>query len=389
MTLLSDDQAADLIERLAAGIPVDDPPLATLLHHGKRARRRRSRVALAVVGSTAALLVPVVLMGGALDDRSTEHTETTGAADSAAVRRALDDYDPVQTRELLLERSHAAFSEAYPDLADGVATFEDEGGNALPEGYLDKASYLSAEYPGGDTAALEVWIGRQVDPSGDPLEQWCGTGGRSIYAVCEVVDVPGGGRAVSTVIPVEWGRFRVGLLPDQVASADQEQLWFDHEVSYWHSDDHKTTVSELVKATSLEEAQSRFRLSDAALAGLAADPDLVIPRAPQVGDCGPWMLKNGPICNPTDADTRLAQGALDREIEALPAPASSASYYVASGTMLEAGCDSGRLLHVIADADETYLEVTADAGTGATCEFKVRTARAGSSLPQASPLQLH
>lgn len=390
MTLLSDDQAADLIERLAADIPVDDPPLATLLHDGQRARRRRSLVALAVVGSTAALLVPLALalVNGARDDRSSEPAGTTGAADSAAVRRALDDYDPVRTRDLLLERSHAAFAEGYPDLAAGVATFEDESGNTLPQDYLDKASYLSAEYFLGDSAALKVWIGHQVDPSGDPLEQQCGKRG-DIYAACEVVDVPSGGRALSTVMPVEWGRFRMGLLPDQVANANQEQLWFDHEVAFWHSDDHMTTAGELVRATSLDEARSLFRLSNEALASVAADPELVIPRAPQAGDCGPWTLKNGPTCNPTDADTQLAQDALDREINTLSAPAINASYYVTSGTMLEAGCGSGRLLHLIADAHDSYLEVTADASTGATCKVKVRTGHAGSSLPQVTSLQLH
>lgn len=405
---MNDNEATELLERLAAGVPVAPAPLSSLLRDGRRTRQHRTRLSLGAAAAVAVVVIPVALLAGSLTERSTEPT-----ADDA-VNRALADYDASRMPDLLLSRSRAAFSPAYPDLPDGLFGAEDEWNDVLPPEHYDKASWLSVDYRPTANQALDVWVGHETDPSGAALSETCAnyleTG---LYDRCDVISARGESALESTSV-VTWpgdgpgllyGR-RPGqratpthLLRDQRASVDPDTLWFEHAVEVTHVGGYRTVVTESVKATTLEDADALFRVDTADLAQLAADPELVIPRPPLAANGCTWSLKDhGQVCVSSE-EIATAEALVRQKASEYGAELTSATLRVSLGVVenpntASRNCDSGKLLHIQlagtfsrvvttglapepggSSSGSTVhgVSITADAASGEACEVSVQT----------------
>ena len=359
---MDDKSATQLLERLATDIPVGVAPIGALVREGRRARRSRFRRAWAAAGAVVAVVaVPTALVAG----WPTEQTSPDATAD-AAIERALADYDPSRMPELLLARSYAAFSKAYPDLPEGVFAAQDEWNDTLPTRHYDKASWMSVDYRATAVQALRVWVGHDVDPSSAPLAERCsGFVDSGIYVSCDVVDVDGR-QAMSSIALVTWqgdgpGRPHENLAgnrgtplhhrPSELDDLDPSTIWFEHAVAVSHAGGHRTVVTESVKATTLEGAEALFRVNTRDLATLAADPQLVIPRPPLAANGCAWSLKHhGQVCVSSD-DVATAEALVRQKADEYDAVLTSATLGVSMGVVENPNtgsdsCSSGKLLRI-------------------------------------------
>jgi hypothetical protein len=266
----------DLLDRIGR----DEPPMTWSAAEVRTRVRRRRRLGATLAGMVA---IGAVAAGGAAvntlvpDDRG-DQASAAGAG-----------FDPDRLESSLTSTATSASATGFVSI--DIEALDDQD-NVIKGPDRDKASRWTARYvrPDGGILQIDLLKGGVTDQA--LAEQTC-QGDLSVSFVNScVVSKEDGVLTVSTVRPArEMGRAWVVVKPAELERmAGSQQLWFLHSLQATHPDGASVTATELVRASSLDEAEAAFEMTDAALTEVATTPSLTFPGGPRDSKgCG-WVV---------------------------------------------------------------------------------------------------
>ncbi|WP_109506030.1 hypothetical protein [Nocardioides speluncae] len=274
----------DLSTLVRDHVTSDEPPFAlspdTAIGQGRRVVRRRRAIAgiacAAVLTAGAAVAAP----------RLADDGGSSGKGIDPAIQQALDEYDAEEMPRIMDEHAKAVLADAGLDFGMGeFVAGRVNSDDPLPLGRMDEAEAMTISYGRntGHRFSLEL-LHAGSEAEGNAREDCANSLADGTYLRCAVTLSDRG-----DVVVTRFWAFTPGLrglnhdggsvVPrSRLDDIDPRALWFELNVKVIKSDTFLTRASETVKAPDQAAAESRLQVRDAALAELAADPDLVMPR---------------------------------------------------------------------------------------------------------------
>lgn len=306
---------SDLRDRLHTHVGQDEPAALTdptsVISRGQR--RVRSRRLVAGVAAVAVIAVGGVVAGTVYDLSGPSGTSPDRI--DPAVQKALDNYDAATMPQLLEERAQHYLGDALDGLGDPEFYAGDGQGQKIGPANWDKASSMDLSYAAPERQLRVALYHARGEVEGD-VDEICADDLRSGYElVCQVGShdgqpvitkvsaarredpslSAGDGLTASAWLAVTKGELeRQRYLKSATMNGetfDPDNIWFMRTVEVIKSDTFGTSITEYVHAPDLATAQERFAASADELAGLAADPTLLLPTPPPdpASGCDQWL----------------------------------------------------------------------------------------------------
>ena len=266
----------DLATLLRADVTVTEPsggldPMVPVQLGRRRLRARRIVSGLAAAALvTAAGAAPMVLL---------RHDDTTTATEPAP-------YDAEQMPRIMDEHVRQVLDRSVPDLGPVTfsATSDVPSAKPLEPGTYDQANLMRVTY-GPVTHRYDVVVLHAGSEAEGPVDQICTNEVANHLAYsCDVSRIDG--LVVVTVLrayqpmspdPLNDRLGHTLVRTNEVDQVPVDRRWFQRTVKVIKSDTLLTYVNESVRAPSVEEARSEFRVPEEDLVEIGVDPALAIP----------------------------------------------------------------------------------------------------------------